>query len=265
MTFQDIQSKINLNKALDFGDVFNKSIELFKKSWVNGLILQLFLILMALPFVIIIYAPLVIMMIAQQESGYSDTESFNTFFAGFSILYLVLIFVGIMIMSVVQLALTAGFFRVLKALDHNELVKTSDLFYFLKGKYFGRIVLLMLASFIIAVVAMLLCFIPIFYAMIPLSFFTIMFAFNPDLGTGDLVRLCFSIGTKKWLITFGLIFVASLLASFVGFLLCGIGAFVTAAFTYHPIYFIYKEVVGFDDDNEELKRIGNDTNFDATI
>ncbi|OUR94367.1 hypothetical protein A9Q87_01630 [Flavobacteriales bacterium 34_180_T64] len=256
MTYQDIQSKINLNKALDFGDIFNKSIALFKKSWINGLILQLCMFALALPFIIIIYVPFVIMMIAQQESGYSDPETFSAFFAGFSIVYLILLFVGIMVLSVVQVGMYAGFFRVLKALDHNESVKTSDLFCFLKMKYFGRIVLLMLASFIISVIAIVLCYFPIFYAMIPLSFFTIMFAFNPDLSTGDIVKLCFSIGTKKWLITFGLIFVSSILASFVGFLLCGIGALVTTAFTYHPLYFIYKEVIGFDK-QDEIQQIGN--------
>ena len=256
MTFQDIQTKINLNKSLDFGDIFNKSMELFKKSWVQGLMLQLCMIVLALPFIIIIYVPFIIMMIAQQESGYSDPESFSAFFAGFSLLYFLLIFVGILVMSAVQVAMYAGFFRMLRALDYNEPAKTSDLFYFLKGKYFGRILLLMLASIIIAIIAIVLCYIPIFYVMIPLSFFTIMFAFNPDLSTGDLVKLCFSIGTKKWLITFGLIFVASLLASVVGFLLCGIGAIVTTAFTYHPIYFIYKEVIGFKDQSE-IQHIGD--------
>ena len=257
MIFQDIQSKINLNKALDFGDIFNKSIELFKKSWLHGLILQLCVMVLALPFIIIVYIPFVVMMVSQQQSGYSDPEAMSTFFAGFSILYLLLIFVGVLVMSVVQLALNAAFFRILRALDHDEQVKTSDLFYFLKGKYIGRIIMLMLATLIISIIAAVLCYLPLLYAMIPLSFFTIMFAFNPDLGTGDIAKLCFSLGTKKWLIAFGLIIVASLLASIVGLLLCGIGTIVTAAFVYHPVYFIYKEVIGFDDQSE-IQHIGNE-------
>ena len=43
---------------------------------------------------------------------------------------------------------------------------------------------------------------------------------------------------------------ASLLSQIVGVLLCGIGALFTAAFVYHPTYLIYKEVIGFENDNE---------------
>ena len=196
------------------------------------------------------------MMIAQQESGYNDPEAMSTFFTGFSILYIFLIFVGALILSVVSIGLNAAFFRILRALDHGEQVKTSDLFYFLKGKYLSRMTLLMLASLIISVIAAVLCYLPLFYAIIPLSFFTIMFAFNPDLNTGDIVKLCFNLGTKKWLIAFGLMIVASFLASIVGFLMCGIGTLVTAPFVYHPVYFIYKEVIGFKDQNE-IQHIGD--------
>ena len=62
-----------------------------------------------------------------------------------------------------------------------------------------------------------------------------------------MVSLSFKLGTKKWLIAFGLIIISSLLSQIAGFLLCGIGTLFTAAFVYHPVYLIYKEVVGFDD------------------
>ena len=37
MLFSELQSRINNAKALDFGTIFNQSIELFKKVWVQGL------------------------------------------------------------------------------------------------------------------------------------------------------------------------------------------------------------------------------------
>jgi hypothetical protein len=48
-------------------------------------------------------------------------------------------------------------------------------------------------------------------------------------------------------------------------LMCGIGILVTASFAFIPLYFIYKEVIGFDEDIDELKHIGNKKNFDATL
>jgi len=53
------------------------------------------------------------------------------------------------------------------------------------------------------------------------------------------------LGNKKWLIAFGLIIVSSVLAEVVGFLLCFVGLLFTATFVYHPLYIIYKEIIGF--------------------
>ena len=75
------------------------------------------------------------------------------------------------------------------------------------------------------------------------------FAFNPEFSVGEIVKGSFAIGNKKWLLVFGLLIVSSLLAQIVGMILCGIGVFFTAAFVYHPIYLVYKNVVGFEDDN----------------
>ncbi|WP_375238955.1 hypothetical protein [Aurantibacter sp.] len=243
-----------MNPAIDFGDVFNKSIELFKKSWTHGLVLQLISMVIVLPIIIIMYVP-IIMAAIESENGQLDPEVMSGMFAGFTVVSFLLFFVGILVISVVAQALQAGFFRILKRLDYNEPVKTSDLFYFLKGQYLGHIISIMLASLVISIIALLLCVLPLYYAVVPMSFFTLFFAFNPELSVSEIVKLSFSIGTKKWLITFGLVIVASLLSSFVGFLMCGIGILITAQFTYHPIYFIYKEVIGFED-NEPLDEIG---------
>jgi uncharacterized membrane protein len=86
-----------------------------------------------------------------------------------------------------------------------------------------------------------------------MSYFSFFFAFNPDLSVGDIVKASFGLGNKKWLISFGLLIVSSLLAQIVGLLLCLVGVFFTAAFVYHPTYLIYKHVIGFDETNEILE------------
>ena len=45
--------------ALDFGDIFNKSIDLFKKGWLYGFLMQLFILIISLPFIIVLYAPFI--------------------------------------------------------------------------------------------------------------------------------------------------------------------------------------------------------------
>ena len=45
MTLQEIQEKIKNAPSLTFEDIFNKSVELFKKGWLYGLILQLIILM----------------------------------------------------------------------------------------------------------------------------------------------------------------------------------------------------------------------------
>ena len=71
-----------------------------------------------------------------------------------------------------------------------------------------------------------------------------------------IVKASFKLGNKKWLLTFGLLFVSGLLAEIVGLLMCGIGILFTVAFVYHPTYLIYKDVIGFDEEHV-IDEIGN--------
>ncbi|WP_104734634.1 hypothetical protein [Hanstruepera ponticola] len=248
-TIERILEKIQNAKALDFGNIFNDSIELFKKTWMQGFLLQLFSMIIMLPLILIIYVPLIGVMIAQAESGDINPDAYDAVFAGFSVLFIILIIVGALVLSTVTIALQAGFFRIMKRLDHDEEVLTSDFFHFIKGKYLGKLFVLMLASVVISSIATLLCFLPLIYVMVPMSFFTMFFAFNPELSVSDIIKGSFALGNKKWLLVFGLLIVSSLLAQIIGMILCGIGVLFTAAFVYHPTYLVYKNVVGFNSDS----------------
>lgn len=243
----NILEKISNAKPLEFGDIFDKSMELFKKSWLYGFLLELFILAITLPFIIVLYVPFVMSIIADSKQG-KMPDGLDSLFAGFTVFYLVLFVLGILAATVFQTALNAGFYRILRAIDQGETVKVSDLFYFLKGKYFGRVSMLTFMIILISLVAALLCYIPLIYAMIPISFFTIVFAFNPEMQIGDIVNISFKLGNKKWLISFGLFIVANLLVIVLSLLTCGIGSLFLSPFIYLPLYFVYKEVVGFDDE-----------------
>jgi len=245
MTLQEIQEKIKNAPALAFEDIFNKSVELFKKGWLYGLILELIILIITLPFIIVLYGPLVVSLVGQSKSDHFNSDIFSSIFAGFTAFYLIVFVFGILAAVVFQLALQAGFFRIMKAIDEGKEVKASDLFYFLKGKYFGSVTLLMIATILVSLIAALLCYVPLIYAIIPISFFTIVYAFNPELSIGDIVQISFNLGTKKWLISFGLFIVTYLLVIFLTILTCGIGSLFLSPFVYLPLYFVYKEVVGF--------------------
>lgn len=246
-TTTTLLEKIAQAKDLDFGNIFSESIELFKKTWVQGFLMQLFTLIVMMPILIVFYIPFITMMIAQQNSGYGDTQAIDNFMAGISVIYVLLVSVGAVLLGTLTIAINAAFFRIIKKLDYGEATTTSDFFYFFKMNYLSKLFVLLLVTVGISIVAALLCYLPLIYVMVPITFFNLIFAFNPELSVGDIVKASFKLGNKKWLITFGLIIVASLLAQIVGFLLCGIGVLITAPFVYHPTYLIYKHVIGFNE------------------
>lgn len=259
MLFSDLQSRIQNAKALDFGTIFNHSIELFKKVWVQGLLLQLLIWVIMIPFLLIFYMPILAVMIEQSQSGYVDPDAMNEAFYGRGPLYLLMFYLVIFLLSSVSAMLYAGFYRIVNKIDFDKEFQFAEFFYYFKGNYFVKGFLLMLLASLISFIAALLCVLPVFYVMVPIMFFIPIFAFNPDLSIGNIITLAFNLGNKKWGITFGLIIVSAIIIYILIFITCGIGALFFPAFVYLPIYIIYKEVVGFDelDEIQEIGKIEN--------
>ncbi len=162
---------------------------------------------------------------------------------------------------VITVGLRAALFKIMFQKDGNMVLR-DDYFLFLRKPYLSKTISVALAYFGISLVAALLCFLPLIYVLVPLNLLMVIYAFNPEMSTSDLVRASFYFGNKKWFITFGLIIVASLLAQFVGMLMCGIGILFTASFAAIPVYFVYKNTIDFN--TNEITQIGENQNMDAT-
>lgn len=245
-----LSEKIRNAKHLDFGTILNEIIELFKKVWVQGLLLFLFSILIMLPIIILVYVPLIGAAIMESEGGAVDHEVFTGFFAGASVLYVLLIIVLFLILAAASSALIAGFYRIVKALDEGKGVAVSDFFYFFKTKYLIKLLLLILITVLIASASALLCYLPLLYTMVPISYFSIIFAFNSEESVTDIVKIGFQLGTKKWGISFAVMLIVGLVVMMLGVLTCGLGNLFLISLSYLPAYVIYKNVIGFEEDIE---------------
>ena len=234
--------RIKQAKALDFGAIFSNTIELFKKVWVQGLVMLLLTMLLMLPFYILMYAPLIAMGIFDPEAMQQGSQPDMLMLLPFYLFMAVFMFFAV----VIALALKAAFYRICKHKDLNE-ASSDDYFYFLKKAYLGKTIKLSAITYGIAFLAVLLCVFPIIYVIVPVALINVVYAFNPDMQVSDIVKVSFKLGNKKWLITFGLMLVAGFLAQLVGVLMCFVGVLFTAAFAYLPVYFIYKDVIGFDE------------------
>ena len=268
MNITEIQRRIQNAKDLDFGTIFSESIELFKKTWVNGLVIFLLNMVLAIPVMMIVYIPLLMLGLTDAyTSSYDSYDSYGSYnsysqpeLGPIAVISMFVLYIfAIATMSVIGLGLKAGFYRICKLRDLDQMGK-EDYFYFFKKPYLGKTITLGLAYVGITFIAAMLCFLPLIYAMVPLTYMFIVYAFNPDKSVSDIIKLSFDLGNRKWLLTFGLMIVSGFLAGIVGMLMCFVGIYVTMSFTFLPPYIIYRDVVGFDDENETLQ-IEENTRF----
>jgi hypothetical protein len=225
-SFQSLLSKIQGASTIDFGDLFNESVTLFKKVWVQGLILQLFSILIMLPFIIILYVPYFELILENSSNGVVNSA-----------------------------ALGQEFFRIVKHIDHGQAFVFSDLFYFFKAASIAKALRLAVTYLFISILAALLCFLPIIYAIVPLMFLLPVFAYNPDLSISEIVKVGFALGNKKWGITFLTLVLNGILLYVIALVTCGLGTLFVSCFIYLPQYIIYKNVIGFDGPKEGVQSI----------
>lgn len=254
MNEHPIFAKIINGRSPDFGDTFSKSIELFKKVWVQGFIHVLLNFVVLFPLIVLLnvflgIAGLSIFGTSSLLQGMDTSESIEAVAATtlpfFTILFMILIGILFSILSfVVQFAITAHFFKVCKETDLGEPVST-DYFFYLKKRYFKTLSLLGICSFLIGAIAYMLCVLPIIYAIVPLQLFGVIFAFNPEMEVKEIVRAGFTFGNKVWGVTFGLLFVSFILSYIIGIIACGVGLLFTISFVYVPLYYVYKEGIGF--------------------
>ncbi|WP_296383795.1 hypothetical protein [Winogradskyella sp.] len=262
MNVREFQQRIQNAKDLDFGTIFNQSTELFKKVWVQGLVTILLNMVLAIPIIMIVYIPLIFMgFFDAYSSNYDPYDPYvQPEFSPIVLILMVVIYIFMIIaMSTIGFGLKAAFYRICKMKDLDQMGK-EDYFYFFKKPYLTKTIKLGLAFSGISMLAALLCFLPILYVIVPLSFMIIIYAFNPDLSVSDIIKLGFDLGNRKWLIAFGLTIVTGFLAGIVGMLMCFVGIYVTASFSYLPQYFIYKDVIGFEDE-DDMPRLEENSRF----
>jgi hypothetical protein len=240
MGFEQVNNKINENKRLDFGVILDQVIDLYKKMWLKGFVVIIVVAIFSfgLNFLFTAFG------LAADPSFWFENKGFELFSVySTQILYG---FPQSILVGLVSLGMLASFYRMCRVEEHDK-EKNDEFFYFFKGEYFSKLFMLSIIYATIALLSQLFFVIPYIYTFIPLSYFAIVFANNPELTEMEIVKLSFNIGTKKWLLSFGLIFVTGILGM-LGIIACGIGVLFTVSIMYLPVYFVYKGVVGFDGD-----------------
>ena len=238
MNYNKITAEIEESSPLNFGSIFSRSIELFKQVWLQGFITIIFTFITILPFYILLYAPLLL-------AGITDPEIIKSEGLPPELILPMIVLAPICVlgMMTVGLLLNAGFLRICKQKDFNESEK-EDYFFYFKRKYISKTILLSLMLLGLSLLGMLMCGVGVIYMVVPISLFPAFLAFDEELGATDIVKSSFGLGNKNWLVIFGLVFLMGILAE-LGILLCCVGVLFTAMLVKIPIYYAYKDSIGF--------------------
>ncbi|MER3319926.1 MAG: hypothetical protein RIB79_16650 [Allomuricauda sp.] len=241
MNFTNLSQRINQSDPVEFGTVFNNSVELFKKVWLQGFITLVLTFMSILPFYLLIYIPMIAMGIS--DPSMFDQQDVPPAFAGLMSLIAPISSIGTMTIGI---CLNAAFLRICRKYDLNETGR-DDYFYYFKKEYLIKALILSLIMIGLSLLGLLACGLGIIYLIVPMSLFPAFFAFDKELSAMEIVKSGFALGNKNWLMIFLLVLVAGLVSQ-LGVILCLVGVLFTAMFSKIPIYFIYKDAVGISMD-----------------
>ncbi|MGB5436337.1 MAG: hypothetical protein WBM98_10650 [Maribacter sp.] len=238
MTFKTLSNDIENSDHLDFGSIFNRSLELFKHVWLQGFMIVILTFVTIIPFYVLIYIPLLI-------AGVTNPEMLKSEQAPPGIIIPMVILLPLVILAVItiSLLLNAAFLRICKNKDLN-LALSDNYFHYFKKEYVLKALVLSLMLLGLILLGLLACGLGIFYLVVPISLIPAFLAFEGELSPMEIVKSSFSLGNKNWLVVFGLIVIMGFVAE-LGVLLCFIGVFFTAMLAKIPVYFMFKDAVGF--------------------
>jgi len=248
-----IFERIENAKPVDFGNILSKSFELYKTSFKEGLMHSLVGLLVVLPFILVVYIPLIPMYVEMlQNTGdpYYTPTVFEKYSPAMIFGWAILVFFLSFLMQVVTMSIYGHYYKVLRKVDTGSTEDIGGYFTMLQEN-FGKLLLLSLAIFGIAMLAALLCYLPLLYVIVPLQLVLPILIFNKELSVSEIIKASFKLGNKYWGILFGLIIVSGIIGS-LGMIACYIGLIATMFFTHIVMYYFYKDSVGFDVDYEEV-------------
>lgn len=250
------QKKYNL----DFGEVFNDSLENYKKViWISGLALFLLIIVM------------IVITLAIFASVYGISSFVNTM-TEISALALTpgyLLFslaIGV-VLSIAVSPLYAGVLQICHNAQTNKPFDLNTAFIHYKSSYLKQIAMSALLITLFSVIVSDLITLAGFpfignlfnYFIQFITFFTIPFIIFGNLNATDSIQASISIVFKKFWLIFLLLLVAIILAM-LGIIAICIGIFFTLPIIYTTQYAIYRKMIGVEE-IDELEEIGKNIEY----
>lgn len=237
---------------LDFGTVFNNTVENYKKiAWYGGLMIFVFFTLFCL----------VLFGIAVAFVGFPELKAIlkpeNLKLENLPLDILFYVSVASIIIVAITCPFPAGLTKMAQSADKDEEFGIATMFQYYKAPYFVE---LLIATTLLAIVNTVLqntiAFfqIPLLSSVISMiislfTFLTVPFIIFGNLKAIEAIKASILVASKQPLILLGLIVVSSI-ATCIGLLGCCIGIVFTIPFLYSLYYVVYKEIIGVETPEE---------------
>jgi len=265
--FSLLLEKISQSNQLDFGDILNDIFALFKKTWLQGFLYVLIILIVMVPILSAIYIPFYMSLMDLIQNGGTSPDAANWVTnQGYTFKFLTLGLTGLI--SLITIPITAGFYGIVHKLDTSQSYDFKDFFYFFKKGYASKIISMVVFSIFVALINLGLTeILPSMLASLSnaiisgvLNIFTMLFVvfmtYNPELDTISIFKLSFNLSVKKFWLILGLLIVTGIIAC-LGVIACFVGILFTISMIYLPVYLIYKKVIGFNIISD-IDRIGTE-------
>ena len=266
--FSSIHNKISQAKELDFGDILNKCLQLFKKTWLQGFLFFVILLIIMLPVFSIIFIPMYMSLMEQIQNGGLDPNATGNWlsYQSFSFRFMIIGLTGLL--SLITVPITAGFYGIIRKIDQSQPHDFKGFFQFFKKEYVLKIISIAAFSMLIGLLNYgLENVLPnILASLINAGFsgllsvysmlLVVFLAYSPELDVTEIFKSSFNLGIKKLLLILGLLIVTGIIG-FLGIIACFVGVLFTISIVYLPVYFIYKEVIGFNEVSD-IDKIGTE-------
>lgn len=237
---------------LDFGTVFNNTIENYKKiAWYGGLMIFVFFTL----FCLVLFGIAIVFIGFPELKAILKPENLQLETLPLEILFYVS--VATVFIAAITCPFPAGLTKMAHSADKDEEFGIATMFQYYKAPYFVELII---ATTLLAIVGSAMQN-TIAYFQIPLlssvismiislfTFLTVPFIIFGNLKAFEAIKASILVASKQPLTLLGLIIVGSI-ATFIGFLGCCIGIVFTIPFLYSLYYVVYKEIIGVETPEE---------------
>lgn len=255
---QEIDNRINAGFEVDLGKMFENVMPIWKKV-VMYIAIALFLMVSVMAVMALITFPIFLGVgfTGMIETLKRDPTYFSSAGVGLGMRLYTFAFgaVGAFLLT----PLTVGFLKLCRDADTTGEVEFGSLFAYYKQPYFLNIGLAaVILSAISNVISMGFGYIPFFGGILNLVVTFVIQAFIifvyplivfKDASSMQGIALSFKLASKKLMPIFGAVLLFSIIGV-LGVILCGIGILFTYPFIPIAQYLIYKQAIGFDDDQE---------------